>query len=216
MFMRCFFWKTIDNVEKENEMKVIRRMGAVLIGLGLVAFGAGPIEAQKKGQSAKIQHGFVVGVEQVDLNDSKATQGALIGGTIAIASTSRRSSGKTKRRRVASGAIIGSAIGSAAGGTSMGMMYTVQVVGGAINVVTDQLEIHMDDCVVVEETGNGANIRRVSPEVCNPASQDVVTALEQEFQEEAAECAAAKAEVIAAETDEALDRAMKKVSILCN
>lgn len=197
-------------------MKVIQKTSAVLMGLGLMVGGAGTVEAQKKGQSAKIQHGVVVGVEQVDLNDSKATQGALIGGTIGIASTSSRSSGKKKRRRVASGAIIGGAIGSAAGGTSMGMMYTVQIVGGAINVVTDQLEIHMNDCVVVEETGNGTNIRRVSPEVCNPASQGVVDALEQEFQEEAAECATAKAQVAAAETDEALDRAMRKVSILCN
>jgi hypothetical protein len=64
---------------------------------------------------AKIQHGVVVGVEQVDLNNSKAPQGALIGGTIAIASTSSRSSGMTKRRRLASGAIIAGAIGSAAG-----------------------------------------------------------------------------------------------------
>jgi hypothetical protein len=96
------------------------------------------------------------------------------------------------------------------------MLYTVNTGNSAIQVVTDQTEIHMDDCVVVEETSKGANIRRVSWEVCDPQSQDVVDALEGEFQEEAAECSAAKAELAAAQTDAELDRAMTKVSILCN
>ncbi len=196
-------------------MKTIHGAIAILIGLGLIFGNAEPAEAQKKGQSAKIQHGVVVGVEQVDLNDSKATQGAIIGGGIALAASSGKS-GKSKRRNTVGGAVVGGAIGSKAGGKQMGMLYTVQVTGGATKVVTDQTEIHMNDCVVVEETSQGANIRRVNPEVCNPASQDVVNDLQDEFQEEAAECAAAKAEVAAATTDEALDRAMKKVSILCN
>lgn len=186
------------------------------ICIALLVFGIGTVEAQKKGQSAKIQYGYVVGAERVDLNDSKATQGALIGGTIAIASTSSRTSRSRKAGRLAAGAIVGGAIGSAAGGKSMGMMYTVAVAGGSIQVVTDQTEIKFDDCVVVEETSKGANIRRMDPEVCNPASADVVEELMEEFQEEAAECSAAKAEVAAAKTNDEIDLAMRKVSILCN
>ena len=98
----------------------------------------------------------------------------------------------------------------------MGMMYTVEIPGGAIKVVTDQTEIHMGDCVVVEETSQGANIRRVNAEVCNPASQEVVAGLEDEFQEEAEECAAARKELAAAKTDSEFDRALTKVDILCN
>ena len=188
---------------------------AVFCG-GLLVFGAGTVQSQKKGQSAKIQYGIVVAEEQVDLNNSKAPQGALIGGTIAYAATSSRSSGKKKRRRAAGGAMIGSAMGSAAGGKTMGMMYTVQIPGGAVKVVTDQTEIHMNDCVVVEETSQGTNIRRVDQNVCNPAAASVVKELEQEFQEEAAECAAAKAELVAATTVEQADLAMMKVQILCN
>ncbi len=107
-------------------------------------------------------------------------------------------------------------MGSAAGGKTMGMMYTVQIPGGAVKVVTDQTEIHMNDCVVVEETGQGTNIRRVDQNVCNPAAASVVKELEQEFQEEAAECAAAKAELVAATTAEQVELAMMKISILCN
>ena len=173
-------------------------------------------EAQKKGQSVKIQHGVVVKAERVDLSDNKATQGALVGGTIGLVTTSSRHSGKRRRRNAAVGALAGAAIGSAASTQQMGMMYTVQVTGGAVKVVTDQTEIHMGDCVVIEETGQGTNIRRVNAEVCNPASQEVVAGLEDEFQEEAEECAAARKELAAAKTDAEFDRALTKVDILCS
>jgi outer membrane lipoprotein SlyB len=196
-------------------MKKINAIVAMLIGLGLVFGGAGPVEAQKAGQSAKVSYGVVVKSERVDLNDSKTTQGALIGGTIGLVASSGKS-GKTKRRNTALGAVGGGLIGSARSTTQMGMMYTVETAGAAIKVVTDQTEIHMGDCVMVEETSQGANIRRADPEVCNPASQDVVADLQDEFQEEAAECSAAKAELSAAKTDAEFDRALTKVDILCN
>jgi uncharacterized protein YcfJ len=171
-------------------------------------------EAQKKGQSAKIQHGVVVKAERVNLSDSKTTEGALVGGTIGLVTGG--SSGKRRRRNAAIGAIVGGAAGTAASTNQMGMMYTVEIAGGAIKVVTDQTEIHMGDCVVIEETGQGTNVRRVNPEVCNPAAASVVQELEGEFQEEAEECATARRELAAAQTDAEFDRALMKVDILCN
>ena len=196
-------------------MKKINAIVVMTIGLGLVFGGTESVEAQQKGQSAKVSHGFVVKSERVDLNDSKTTQGALVGGTIGLVASSGKS-GKTKRRNTALGAVAGGAIGSARSTTEMGMMYTVETAGGAIKVVTDQTEIHMGDCVMVEETSKGANIRRADPAVCNPAAADAVADLNEEFQEEAAECSAAKAELGAAKTDAEFDRALTKVDILCN
>jgi len=194
-------------------MKRIAGFTIAALCFGLVMLGAATTEAQQKGQSAKISHGVVVGVEKVKLKNNDALKGALVGGTIAFASTSGGSSSK-KRRNTALGATAGGLLGRSP--AEEGMLYTVNTGNSAIQVVTDQTEIHLDDCVVVEETSKGANIRRVSPEVCNPQSQDIVDALEGEFQEEAAECYDAKAELAAAQTDAELDRAMKKVSILCN
>ena len=174
-----------------------------------------PAEAQKKGQSAKIQHGVVVKAERVDLTDSKTTQGALVGGTIGLIASSGKS-GKTKRRNTALGAVGGGLIGSARSTSQMGMMYTVEIAGGAVKVVTDQTEIHMGDCVVVEETSQGTNLRRVNPEVCNPAAAEVVAELQDEFVEEAEECAMARKELAAAKTDAEFDRALMKLDILCN
>jgi len=171
-------------------------------------------EAQKKGQSAKIQHGVVVKSERVNLSDNKAPQGALVGGTIGLATGG--SSGYKRRRNAAIGAAAGGILGAAGSTQQMGMMYTVEIAGGAIKVVTDQTEIHMGDCVVVEETSQGANIRRVNREVCDPAAAEVVAELQEEFQEEAAECASARAELAAAKTDAEFDRALMKLDILCN
>jgi len=194
-------------------MKRTKWMFAVLIGLGLIIGGAEPVEAQKKGQSAKIQHGVVVGSEKVDLSENNTPKGARVGGTIGFLTGG--SSGYNRRRNAAIGTAAGAVVGSATSTQQMGIMYTVEIADGAIKVVTDQMEIHMGDCVVVEETSQGTNIRRVNPEVCDPAAADVLIELQDEFEEEADECAAARAELAAAKTDADFDRALMKYDILC-
>jgi len=193
-------------------MKRITGLTVFVFCAVLILPGGGDVDAQQKGQSAKISHGVVVGAEKVSLKNNDALKGALVGGTIAYASTSGGSSSK-KRRNTALGAAAGGLLGASP--AEEGMLYTVNTGSSTIQVVTDQTEIRLDDCVVVEETSKGANIRRMSSDVCAPQNQPVVEALEPEFQEEAAECAAAKSELAAAKTDAEFDRAMTKVSILC-
>ena len=195
-------------------MKKIQMVCVALIAVGLMLGDAPPVEAQKKGQSAKVSYGVVVKSERVNLNDDKTTRGALVGGTIGLATGG--SSGYKRRRNAAIGAASGAIVGSAASTSQMGMMYTVETAGGAIKVVTDQTEIHMGDCVMVEETSQGANIRRADPAVCMQGSKEAVADLQDEFQEEAAECAAAKQELSAAKTDAEVDRALMKIDVLCN
>ena len=117
---------------------------------------------------------------------------------------------------VAAGAAAGGLLGAAGSTNQMGMMYTIDTGSGSVKVVTDQTEIHMGDCVVVETANDRANVRRVNREVCDPAAADVVKELEEEFVEEAAECASARTELAAAKTDDEFDRALMKVDILCN
>lgn len=173
-----------------------------------------PAEAQKKGQSMSVQHGIVVKSERVDLSENKAPTGAAVGGTVGLLTGG--SSGYKRRRNAAIGAAAGGLLGAAGSTQQMGMMYTIETAGGMTKVVTDQTEIHMGDCVVVEMANDRANVRRVNPEVCDPAAADVVRELEEEFMEEAAECASARAELAAAKTDAEFDRALMKVDILCN
>ena len=87
-----------------------------------------------------------------------------------------------------------------------------------MQVVSDQREIRIGDCVAVEESGGRANIRRMPHTACQPASQAVLEdpAIQQEMQEEAAECHEAKEQVLAAETATEVDVAVLKMSIFCD
>ena len=98
-----------------------------------------------------------------------------------------------------------------------GTLYTVQLFDGSImKIVSDQNEIKKGDCVTVEQVKDSANVRRVDPVMCEPESKEVVQDLGPELREEADECYAAKQELLNAEDDAAVERAARKVKILCN
>jgi hypothetical protein len=95
--------------------------------------------------------------------------------------------------------------------------YEVATMSGTVTILSDQLEIQLEDCVLIENPGTGnANIRRVSNTFCSPESAEVVADLNDEMVAEAEECVAAKKELVAADTDAAVDRALRKMSILCD
>ena len=78
-------------------------------------------------------------------------------------------------------------------------------------MVTDQGGMRVGDCVAVER-GDYNNIRRVSDVACTDDSVEVY----EEHQEDADECVVAKRELLAAEDDAAIDRAARKVRVLCD
>ncbi len=86
-----------------------------------------------------------------------------------------------------------------------------------MQIVTEQTEIRIDDCVIVEESGGRANIRRTALSACDVAPQPIMNEpdIQAELQEEAAECTAAKDQLLNAETDEQMEFAVRKIQILC-
>ncbi len=176
-----------------------------------------PSWAQTKGASVKIQHGTVTAARTITVKSgNNAAKGAILGGTLGLVAN-RSSSGKKRRKRAATAALVGAAAGAATQKSQHAREVTVKLTGGTtMKVVTDQMEIHRGDCVVVEESGGRANVRRASETLCEPEAQSVVQELREELQEEAAECIAAKKDLLAAETDEALNRALMKIDILCD
>ena len=194
-------------------LRLITTGFAVIVFLALALPHA---NAQRAGQSATVRTGTVTGMRSVDLNDGNALGGALVGGAFGAALT-RSSKGSSRRdRNAAIGAVLGGA--AAASKTRPGRIYTVTTnEGTAIQIATEQTEIRIDDCVFVEEAGGSANIRRAPATACEPASQEVMkdAAIIEEMQEEASECAAAKQELVDADSDDAIDRAVRKVKLLC-
>jgi outer membrane lipoprotein SlyB len=195
----------------------MRRIVTAIVATVLCLVLAAPEAfAQRAGQSATVRTGTVTAMRSVDLNDGNAIKGALVGGAFGAALT-RSSKGSSRRdRNAAIGAVLGGA--AAASKTRPGRVYTVTTNEGTmIQIATEQTEIRVDDCVFVEEAGGTANIRRAPVTACEPESQQVMqdAAIIEEMQEEANECAAAKQELVDADSDEAVDRAVRKVKLLC-
>ena len=186
----------------------------MLVGIAFPAFSQG---AKREGAAATIRVGEVVGLQQIKIKDNSAAKGALVGGAIGLAFGSGKS-GKSTRKRAAVGTAAG-AIAGAAKPKSTGMQYKVRGGDGVIiQVVTDQRHLRLGDCVAVEESGGRANIRRLAQTACQPESQAVMedAAIQEEMQDEAAECLEAKEQVLAAETETELEFAVRKMSILCD
>ena len=194
---------------------MLRITGVTLIvSLFFMCF-ASDAHAQRAGQSATIRAGNVTGMRTVDLRDGNAAGGALVGGAIGAALTRNSSSGK-RDRTAALGAILGGA--AAANRRTQGRIYTVTTSDGTmIQVATEQTEIRIGDCVFVEESGGGANIRRAPATACEPESRDVLQDKDvaAELQGDAEVCFAARRELADAEDDAAFDLAVRKVKLLC-
>lgn len=187
----------------------------VIKSVCLFVFLSSPLMAQKSGQSIQIQYGIVVASKYVQ-EKSNAGKGALVGGAIGLYAGKGKSSG-TKFRRATAGAAVGGATTSAVQGNREAREYQVRTATGVTVIISDQTQIAVDDCVIIETPNKGnSNIRRVASTYCDPASADVVAELQDEMLEEAQECTAAKSELSAAATDDAVDRALRKISILCD
>jgi outer membrane lipoprotein SlyB len=197
-------------------MNMFRIAAASLVLAGCLLLVTQFAFAQRAGQSATVRTGTVTAMKSVDLNDGNAVKGMLVGGAFGSALTRSSKSSGRRDRNAAIGAVLGGA--AAASKTRPGRVYTVTTnEGTAIQIATEQTEIRVDDCVFVEEAGGTANIRRAPATACDPASQDVMkdAAIIEELQEEANECAAAKQELVDADSDAAIDRAVRKVQLLC-
>ena len=193
-----------------------RSVWVAAMALFVLMSGASSVTAQRAGHSTTVRTGTVTGMRSVDLNDSSAIGGALVGGAFGAALTKSSKSSSRRNRNAAIGAILGGAV--SASSTRPGRVYTVTTNEGTmIQIATEQTEIRVDDCVFVEESRGTANVRRAPATACEPASADVLADedIVAELNEEADECAAAKQQLVDAQSDEDIDRAVRKVKLLC-
>jgi outer membrane lipoprotein SlyB len=172
--------------------------------------------AQRAGQSTTVRTGTVTESQSVDLSDGNAIKGALVGGAVGSVLTRSKKGSSRRDRNAAIGAVVGAS--RQASKTKPGRLYTVTTNEGTmVQVATEQTEIRIDECVFVEEAGGTANIRRAPDTACAPETQALLLEADmiEELQEEANECAASKQELVDATSDEAVDRAIRKVQLLC-
>lgn len=192
----------------------MRLSTVVVLTLSLLA-ACQSAQSQRAGQSARISVGIVERAESLQL-ESQAGRGALVGGALGWGLARNQSSG-----RQAAAALGGAALGGGSANRRQGdrsaRQYTIRVADGkVIQVVTDQTEIRIGDCVLVEETSNSANVRRKDPAMCQPATEQVMAQVEDDLQQDASRCDGAKERLFAATTTEEVEVARQVMEILCN
>ena len=185
---------------------------AVTLMLAALATVSGIAEAQ-----TRVQYGRVTNVVATTVNNSSAqTVGTLVGGGIGLATGSGQS-GSNRALRAVGGAAAGRGVGTLAG-RSQAYEYTVLVNGTTtVRIVSDQAGKQVGDCVAVEQ-GQYNNIRLVPDSRCTPPSPRTAASAAAETTSDiasASACEQAKAQVLAAETDEAFSLAERRMRLLC-
>jgi len=173
----------------------------------------------------RVQYGRITNVQTTTVTDSTSqTVGTLVGGGIGLVSGSGQS-GSNRALRGLGGAAAGRGVGTLAG-RSQAFEYTVLVDGmTTVRVVSDQAGKRVGDCVAVEQ-GQFSNIRLVpdsrcagraqaAPAKAAPAPAKAAPAPVTADVQQASACDQAKAQVLAAATDEEFDRAERRMRLLC-
>ena len=158
----------------------------------------------------RVRYAEVTDIERVKL-PSNAPTGAVVGGFTGLV-LSRNSSGGKQVASGIGGAILGGLATAALEGDRLGYSYRLRFAdGGTSNFITEKGYLQMGDCVSVER-GQYANIRRVASVLC---ADNQAVAADQKHVREAEQCHEAKDQLLAASTEEQIETAARKVSILC-
>jgi len=189
----------------------------VAIGVALAGAG-GPALAQ-----SSVSYGRITAVQMITESDARArTGGAIIGGTLGAAVGSGRS-GSNRALGGVGGAFAGSQIGRLAS-QRQAFEYTILIGGtSTITMVTDQAGKRVGDCVAVER-GAFNNLRLVADAKCAPPARQAAAPAAAppplarptpSEQRQSDACVQAKEQLLAADTDDAFDRAERRVRLLC-
>jgi len=169
----------------------------------------------------RVQYGRITNAQATTVTDSTSRAvGTLVGGGIGLATGSGQS-GSNRALRGITGAAAGRGVGTLAG-RSQAFEYTVLIDGTTtVRVVSDQAGKRVGDCVAVEQ-GQFANIRLVPDSRCAPRSQPAPAKKAPAPPPAAADvqqataCEQAKAQVLAAITDDEFSVAERRMRLLCS
>ena len=204
-------------------MRNAKQVTKVALAAMLVANGAAA-QAQ-----STVSYGRITAVRTVDVaSQSALTDGALLGGTIGLVS-GRNQSSSNQAPRAGAGAMAGQRIARANSGTTA-FEYTILQGTRTITMVTSEAGLRVGDCLSVEQ-GAFNHLRLVDDARCAPARAPAPrpapapaaapaptpapAPAPESAVREANACVAAKESLLAAETDEAFDRAERRVRLLC-
>ena len=177
-----------------------RTDSTVVIAALLLLFVVGAVWA-----ATSVTYGRITAVNRVSQHSRGAqTSGTIMGGMVGAAASGANPVGTV------GGALAGRALGRRTS-RRQSFEYTILLDGrSTIRMVTDEAGMRVGDCVALER-GSFNNLRLVDEARC--ASNVTPTAAEMAA---ANACIQAKDQLLAADTDEAFDRAERRVRALCD
>ena len=156
-----------------------------------------------RGYELRVRYAEVTEIDRVKL--------PVVGGFTGLV-LSRNSSGRKQVASGIGGAVLGGLATAALEGDRLGYSYQLRFSNGDTSrFITEKGYLQVGDCVSVER-GQYANIRRVAPVLC---SGNAPAAANQKHVRDAEQCHEAKEQLLAASTDNEIEAAARKVSILC-
>jgi outer membrane lipoprotein SlyB len=189
--------------------------GARVVAAVALMWGCGAAWAQ-----TSVSYGRITSVNLVtETSGGAQAGGAIVGGALGLISGSGQSASNRALRGIG-GAAVGQQVGRVAS-RSQAFEYTILIDGRTtVRMVTDEAGMRVGDCVAVER-GAFNNLRLVDDSRCDRAQRPAASkappppAPAAEDVRMADACIAAKEQLLAAESDEAFDRAERRVRLLC-
>lgn len=176
----------------------------------LVAGCASSGSPSARGYELRVRYAEVVEIDRVQL-PSNAPAGAVVGGFTGLV-LSRNSSGRKQVASGIGGAVLGGMATAALEGDRRGYSYRLRFMNGdTSNFITEKGYLQVGDCVSVER-GQYANIRRVASVLCSEGQQ---AAAHPTHVRDAEQCHEAKNQLLAASTEDEIEAAARKVTIIC-
>ena len=167
-----------------------------------------------------IQYGRITAMQMVTQENARAqTGGAIVGGALGASLGSGRS-GSNRALGGIGGAFAGQQLTRMAT-NNQAFEYTILIGGtSTIRFVSDEVGFRVGDCVAVERGGFN-NLRLVADSKCAAPPRQAQAAPRPaqptaSERREADACNQAKEQLLAAETEEAFDRAERRVRLLCD
>jgi outer membrane lipoprotein SlyB len=192
----------------------------MLKSLGRAGLAAAALMSATAWAQTTVNYGRITAVNLVtEQNRAAQTGGAILGGALGAASARNRSGG-TAALRAGGGVLAGQQLGRVLTQRQT-FEYTILIGGtSTVTMVTDEAGLRVGDCVAVER-GAFNNLRLVDDSRCNPrpAAQGQKAAPPKAIAadvRQADACIQAKEQLLDAETDDAFDRAYRRVRLLCS
>ena len=196
--------------DQKNNLRTIVAWLAIGAGALLLAGCASSSGSSARGYELRIRYAEVEDIDRVKL-PSAAPAGAVVGGFTGLILSRNQSAG----RQVASG-IGGAALGGLATraleGDRFGYSYRLRFADNSVSqFITEKGYLQRGDCVSVER-GEYAHIRRVANVLCEGGPS---AAVDRTHVRDAEQCHAAKDQLLAATTDQDIEVASRKVTVIC-